>query len=172
MAGSNVPDCEVYAARLSDSKLGASLRRLGLWFVYTNSKSTQLLCCRLTWIILFQDYKLKYQIATELRDSVEIYQSADYARFLQVLMPVFYKILNEGQPVFNNNDPQQVKWMPQQFTSFFVFYSSGLIELGSTETTERYTGDSSQIATARFSAALCSRTTSNSNEVITNRKWR
>ncbi|CAG8494971.1 1279_t:CDS:10 [Ambispora gerdemannii] len=48
--------------------------------------------------------RLKLSIAVDLRDSVEVFQNAEYPRFLQVMMPVFRKILNETPPVFVNND--------------------------------------------------------------------
>lgn len=54
------------------------------------------------------DVKLKVKIASELRDSVEIFQSVEYARFLSILMPVFTDILMNGQPVFASNAPEQV----------------------------------------------------------------
>lgn len=54
------------------------------------------------------DVKLKVKIASELRDSVEIFQSVEYARFLSILMPVFSDILMNGQPVFASNAPEQV----------------------------------------------------------------
>ncbi|KAF9958937.1 hypothetical protein BGZ72_010618 [Mortierella alpina] len=53
------------------------------------------------------DVKLKVKIASELRDSVEIFQSVEYARFLSILMPVFTDILMNGQPVFASNAPEQ-----------------------------------------------------------------
>ncbi|KAF9357807.1 hypothetical protein BGX26_003026, partial [Mortierella sp. AD094] len=53
------------------------------------------------------DVKLKVKIASELRDSVEIFQSVEYARFLSILMPVFSDILMNGQPVFASNAPEQ-----------------------------------------------------------------
>ncbi|KAI8605964.1 hypothetical protein EDD21DRAFT_315697 [Dissophora ornata] len=53
------------------------------------------------------DVKLKFKIASELRDSVEIFQSVEYARFLSILMPVFTDILMNGQPVFASNAPEQ-----------------------------------------------------------------
>lgn len=42
-----------------------------------------------------------------LRDSVEVYQNADYNRFLQALMPVLTKMLIEEQPVFDSNSEEQ-----------------------------------------------------------------
>ncbi|KAF9581361.1 hypothetical protein BGW38_001654, partial [Lunasporangiospora selenospora] len=53
------------------------------------------------------DVKLKVKIASELRDSVEIFQSVEYARFLSILMPVFTDILQNGLPVFASNAPEQ-----------------------------------------------------------------
>jgi len=62
--------------------------------------------CLCNWIT---DVKLKVKIASELRDSVEIFQSVEYARFLSILMPVFTDILMNGQPVFASNAPEQVR---------------------------------------------------------------
>ncbi|KAK9721294.1 transcription-associated protein 1 [Basidiobolus ranarum] len=53
------------------------------------------------------DVKLKVTIALELRDSVEIFQSVEYPRFLSVLMKVFSDILTKGTPVFISNAPEQ-----------------------------------------------------------------
>lgn len=58
--------------------------------------------------------KLKVKIASELRDSVEIFQSVEYARFLSILMPVFTDILMNGQPVFASNAPEQV-WIATRY---------------------------------------------------------
>ncbi|CAG8541435.1 8605_t:CDS:10, partial [Gigaspora rosea] len=52
-------------------------------------------------------FKTKLSIAMNLRDSVEVYQNADYNRFLQALMPVLTKMLIEEQPVFDNNSEEQ-----------------------------------------------------------------
>ncbi|KAG0235555.1 hypothetical protein B0O80DRAFT_498171 [Mortierella sp. GBAus27b] len=53
------------------------------------------------------ELSLKVKIATELRDSVEIFQSVEYARFLSILMPVFTDILMNGQPVFVSHALEQ-----------------------------------------------------------------
>ncbi|CAG8576103.1 11483_t:CDS:10, partial [Acaulospora morrowiae] len=52
-------------------------------------------------------FKTKSTIATNLRDSVEIFQNADYNRFLQVMMPVLTKILKDEPPVFDSNSEEQ-----------------------------------------------------------------
>ncbi|CAG8506762.1 53_t:CDS:10, partial [Cetraspora pellucida] len=52
-------------------------------------------------------FKTKLSIAINLRDSVEVYQNADYNRFLQALMPVLTKMLTEEQPVFDSNSEEQ-----------------------------------------------------------------
>ena len=64
------------------------------------------------------DVKLKVKIASELRDSVEIFQSVEYARFLSILMPVFTDILMNGQPVFASNAPEQVSHRRGAFFSY------------------------------------------------------
>ncbi|KAI9495464.1 hypothetical protein BDB00DRAFT_870320 [Zychaea mexicana] len=50
---------------------------------------------------------LKVTIANELRDQVEIFQTLEYPRFLQTLIPVFIDILQNGSPVFISNAPEQ-----------------------------------------------------------------
>jgi len=53
------------------------------------------------------DTKHKVQQACELRDSIEVFQATDYKRFLNRLIPVFLKILGEGQPIFVSTIPEQ-----------------------------------------------------------------
>jgi hypothetical protein len=53
------------------------------------------------------DTKHKVQQASELRDSIEVFQATDYKRFLTRLIPVFLKILGEGQPIFVSTIPEQ-----------------------------------------------------------------
>lgn len=48
-------------------------------------------------------------IANELRDQVEVFQTAEYPKFLSTLIPVFLDILQNEQPVFISNAPEQVK---------------------------------------------------------------
>ncbi|KAI8367767.1 hypothetical protein BD560DRAFT_353389 [Blakeslea trispora] len=50
---------------------------------------------------------LKVTIANELRDQVEIFQTLEYSRFLATLIPVFVDILQNGNPVFQSNVPEQ-----------------------------------------------------------------
>ncbi|CAO3646013.1 unnamed protein product [Mucor fragilis] len=50
---------------------------------------------------------LKVTIANELRDQVEVFQTLEYARFLATLIPVFVDILQNGNPVFQSNVPEQ-----------------------------------------------------------------
>ncbi|KAI8989366.1 hypothetical protein BDB01DRAFT_537511 [Pilobolus umbonatus] len=50
---------------------------------------------------------LKVTIANELRDQVEVYQTLEYPRFLATLIPVFVDILQNGNPVFQSNVPEQ-----------------------------------------------------------------
>lgn len=47
-------------------------------------------------------------IANELRDQVEVFQTAEYPKFLSTLIPVFLKILQDEPPVFISNAPEQV----------------------------------------------------------------
>lgn len=53
------------------------------------------------------DTKHKVQQASELRDSIEVFQATDYKRFLTRLIPVFLKLLGEGQPIFVSTIPEQ-----------------------------------------------------------------
>jgi len=55
------------------------------------------------------DPKYKVQQASELRDSIEVFQATDYQRFLSKLIPVFLKILGDGQPIFVSTIPEQVR---------------------------------------------------------------
>ncbi|KAI8983535.1 hypothetical protein BDB01DRAFT_850672 [Pilobolus umbonatus] len=50
---------------------------------------------------------LKVTIANELRDQVEIFQTAEYSKFLSILIPVFYDILQNEPPVFTSDAPEQ-----------------------------------------------------------------
>lgn len=54
------------------------------------------------------DPKFKVQQACELRDSIEVFQATDYQRFLSKLVPIFLKILGDGQPIFVSTIPEQV----------------------------------------------------------------
>jgi len=56
------------------------------------------------------DTKLKLQIATDLRDTIDMYQGQEYPKFLAKMIPVFTTIL-KGPPVFSNSSPEQV-WQP------------------------------------------------------------
>ena len=58
------------------------------------------------------DPKFKFQQASELRDSIEVFQATDYQRFLSKLVPVFLKILGDGQPIFVSTIPEQVCLTP------------------------------------------------------------
>lgn len=51
---------------------------------------------------------MKVTIANELRDQVEVFQTLEYSRFLATLIPVFVDILQNGNPVFQSNVPEQV----------------------------------------------------------------
>lgn len=54
------------------------------------------------------DLKVKTGVATEIRDSIELYCSGStYGVFLEKFIPVFLKLL-EGQPVFVSTSPEQV----------------------------------------------------------------
>ncbi|CEG63044.1 Putative Transformation/transcription domain-associated protein [Rhizopus microsporus] len=50
---------------------------------------------------------LKVTIANELRDQVEVFQTSEYPKFLSTLLPLFLDILQNEQPVFISNAPEQ-----------------------------------------------------------------
>lgn len=50
---------------------------------------------------------LKVTIANELRDQVEVFQTAEYPKFLSTLIPVFLDILQNEPAVFVSNAPEQ-----------------------------------------------------------------
>jgi hypothetical protein len=54
------------------------------------------------------DPKYRLQQASELRDTIDVLQGTDYPKFLAKLVPVFLKILGEGQPIFVSTLPEQV----------------------------------------------------------------
>ena len=58
-------------------------------------------------LMLTADAKYKVQQASELRDSIEVFQATDYQRFLNKLIPVFLRILGEGTPLFVSTLPEQ-----------------------------------------------------------------
>jgi hypothetical protein len=94
MAGAGGAD--VFAARLADPTLGS--------FTHEGSR---LEGGGLTVAI---DVKLKLQLASELRDSIDLFTHtvpSAYTDFLQKLMPVFLQILR-GPPVFISTSPEQV----------------------------------------------------------------
>lgn len=51
----------------------------------------------------------KLQLATEIRDNIEIVHTAEYRNFLQYLFPVFYNVLRQGQPQFNDGPDQKIR---------------------------------------------------------------
>ncbi|KAI8320067.1 hypothetical protein GQ54DRAFT_9695 [Martensiomyces pterosporus] len=53
------------------------------------------------------DAKLKYTIALELCESLEFFQSQDYARFVAILWPVIRDLLIKNPPVFLSSAPEQ-----------------------------------------------------------------
>lgn len=96
---------QVYAHRLSDPNLGIFHKNLCL---YNKTKLT------LTFTILIAP-QLKVTIANELRDQVEVFQTLEYSRFLSTLIPVFVDILQNGNPVFQTNVPEQVSCYNRPF---------------------------------------------------------
>jgi transformation/transcription domain-associated protein len=59
--------------------------------------------------IILTDVSIKVKIVLELRDSIEIVQSSEYARFLALLMPAFTYILSNVAPIFVSVAPAQVR---------------------------------------------------------------
>lgn len=51
----------------------------------------------------------KLQLATEIRDNIEIVHTSEYVNFLTHLFPVFYNILRQGQPQFNDGTEQKLR---------------------------------------------------------------
>ena len=86
---------EYYAEKLSDVSLGTFRPFLSA-------------CEGLADALRSIDPKHKVQHALELRDSIEVFQATDYVRFLHKMMPVFLKVLGEGQPIFVSTIPEQV----------------------------------------------------------------
>ena len=90
---------EVYATRLADPALGEQLP--GLQPLRAAGKADSYGA----WI----ETKTKHNIATELRDGIEMLcASATYPLFLSKLWPVFKKIL-KGDPVFQSASWEQVR---------------------------------------------------------------
>ncbi|KAF8460620.1 hypothetical protein BDZ91DRAFT_851440 [Kalaharituber pfeilii] len=52
------------------------------------------------------DGKLKLQIASDLRDTIDMYQGQEYPKFLAKIIPVFTQLL-KGPPVFSSSSPEQ-----------------------------------------------------------------
>ncbi|CAG8652641.1 174_t:CDS:2, partial [Scutellospora calospora] len=80
MAGSELSTPELYAARLVDPHICMG----NISFILSSD---------------ILDFLLEH--------SVEVYQNADYNRFLQALMPVLTKMLTDEQPVFDSNSEEQ-----------------------------------------------------------------
>lgn len=100
MAGAGSAHADVYAARLADSSIGTPI---------STSEGS---CARTLRVqaLTVLDVKLKLQIASELRDSIDLFTHTvplEYTKFLQKLMPVFLEILR-GPPVFISTSPEQV----------------------------------------------------------------
>lgn len=91
---------QVYAHRLSDPNLGKLDTTTSLHHDDANRTFS------LSFSIAPQ---LKVTIANELRDQVEVFQTLEYPRFLATLIPVFVDILQNGNPVFQSNVPEQVR---------------------------------------------------------------
>lgn len=62
-----------------------------------------LVCCGTT------DYKVKTNLATELRDAIDMYQKdLDLGKLFEVLLPCFTDILRTGEPAFRSNSGEHV----------------------------------------------------------------
>jgi transformation/transcription domain-associated protein len=51
----------------------------------------------------------RLQLATEIRDNIEIVHTAEYRNFLQFLFPVFYNILRQGTAQFIDGSEQKLR---------------------------------------------------------------
>lgn len=55
------------------------------------------------------DYKVKTNLATELRDAIDMYQKdLDLGKLFEVLLPCFTEILRNGEPAFRSNSGEHV----------------------------------------------------------------
>lgn len=66
------------------------------------------ICISVLFILFILAIGLKVTIANELRDQVEVFQTSEYPKFLSTLLPLFLDILQNEQPVFISNAPEQV----------------------------------------------------------------
>lgn len=66
------------------------------------------ICVSVLFILSIIAIGLKVTIANELRDQVEVFQTSEYPKFLSTLLPLFLDILQNEQPVFISNAPEQV----------------------------------------------------------------
>lgn len=55
------------------------------------------------------DLKVKINLGTELRDSIDMYQrDMDVAKFFDLLLPCFINILKNGKPAFTSTSADNV----------------------------------------------------------------
>lgn len=101
MAEKNI---EAFAARLGDANLG---RRYSLHGASHD-------CGHGTAADTCAEVQKKYNIATELRDNIDILcNGPTYPIFLKKLVPVFMKLL-EGPPVFMSTYMEHVSYFPKR----------------------------------------------------------
>jgi transformation/transcription domain-associated protein len=50
---------------------------------------------------------LQFKLLSEIRETLDIVQSADYERFLKVILHIIFKILKDGKPVFQADSSEQ-----------------------------------------------------------------
>lgn len=55
------------------------------------------------------DPQVRLGIVTEIRDNLDIVHTAEYPSFLKYLFPVFYNVLRQGQPQFNDGVDQKIR---------------------------------------------------------------
>lgn len=130
---------QVYAHRLSDPNL--SKKKKKKWNRRQHVTSILTHC--------YLAPALKVTIANELRDQVEVFQTLEYSRFLATLIPVFVDILQNGNPVFQSNVPEQVRQEQIKHINSLVLTWSCI------EIAQHYIGNHLSIATDRNLERIC-----------------
>lgn len=105
---------DIYASKLGDEKLGMLARSIMMRIVVH-------FCANHSVISI--DVKLRANVATELRDTIEpLCSGASYPIFLSKLWPVFKTIL-KGDPVFFSMSYDQVRFFGTSLASVNVAHN-------------------------------------------------
>lgn len=105
---------DIYASKLGDEKLG-----MCDWIIH--KRTERLSNIMINRVFPVADVKVRANVATELRDSIEpLCSGASYPIFLSKLWPVFKTIL-KGDPVFFNMSYEQVRSPASHFPPMGVF---------------------------------------------------